>query len=369
MDGFYNKESVYECLAEAITRKATEIHVNIDDYIKFEVSGRITPYSKHKLDVHEVTNFCNTLYRSDTGASIVTSGTSLDHEFEFKYKANGVSSARLFRVNSAAATVGSIISPTVTIRVLADIPPPWEQYEYEAEIWDAWRPESGLVLVGGRTGSGKSTLLASGLRRVLEEIDDEKIVMLESPIEYNLKPYERESTIVVQRSIPKNTKSFKRGLEDSLRQHPSIIVVGESRDVDTIKTVLLACQTGHLVYTTTHVDSVADTIQRVLSEFPVSEQHKYLSALIYNTRMIINQRIVKSLDGGVVGLREFLVLTPEIRTRLEQVPLSELRKVMMKLVNVKGQSFYKHALGYYEKGLLSKEVIDRLQLENEAGMA
>ncbi|PSV01184.1 type IV pilus twitching motility protein PilT [Photobacterium kishitanii] len=370
MNGFYSRESVHYCLGEAIEKGATEIHVNEGDFVKFEIGGRIIKFSEHRLDTHEVANFCNTLYKSETGTSIVISGSEIDHEFEFKYlkKDEKVKKSRTFRVNSAAATVSSIVCPSITIRVLSETPPPWGKYGYEQEIWDAWRPESGLILIGGSTGSGKSTLLASGIRRILSEMNDEKIVTLESPIEYNLKPYEKENTIVVQRSVPKNTKTFKIGLESSLRQNPTIIVVGESRDAETIRTVLLACQTGHLVYTTTHVNSVAETIPRMLSEFPVNEHHTYLSALLYNTRMIINQKIVKSLDGGVVGLREFLVITPEIRDRLEFVPLLELKKIMRKLVNARGQSFYKHALRYYKEGLLDKKEIDRLRIENEREM-
>ena len=363
---FYKDDDVYRLLGLAVDNEASEIHVNELDFIKVEIHGRMTVFSDHAIDGYEAAKICNTLYKSDTGSSIVNSGIELDHEFEFKFMRTGESVRRTFRfrVNSACATVGSSSNPSITIRVLADGVPDWKDMGYEEELFHAMRPRNGLVVVSGATGSGKTTFLASFIRRLLQSRDNEKVVMLESPIEYNIKPYQTPTTVIVQRAVGRDTKAFSVGLRAALRQHPTVIVVGESRDAETIDTALGACQTGHLVLTTTHANSVPEIVSRMLDEFQSSDRNSKLSSIIYNLRVVINQELVLSEDGGRVALREYLVVTPEIRDILDKTPYLEIKRKMRELVNSNGRSYYAHALEYYKSGLLKKEFVDRLYDEN-----
>ncbi|MGR5365670.1 type IV pilus twitching motility protein PilT [Photobacterium damselae] len=363
---FYTSDDVTRLLQFAINAGASEIHVNEFDFVKVEIQGRFKVFSDHVLDEYEVSNICDVLYQGDTGTAIVNSGIELDHEYEIKIKKDGDSIRKSFRfrVNSACATSGSSFNPSITIRILNDGAPDWDEMGYEEELYQAMRPKNGLIVVSGATGSGKTTLLAAYIKRILQTRDNEKVVMIESPIEYNQKPYQTDTTIVVQRAVGRDTKTFSSGLRASLRQHPTIIVVGESRDAETIETSLNGCQTGHLVATTTHSNSAAEIIPRMLDEFPSSERQSKLSSLVYNLRVIINQELALSEDGGRVAIREYLIVTPEIRDILDATPYLDIKKTVRRLINEEGRSAYKHALEYYQKGLLKKEFLDRLYVDN-----
>lgn len=358
IDNFFGVDALRSLIEDAIDLGASDIHVNAEDFIRFEVHGRFICVSRHRLDINEVRSICNNLYKSDTGADMVMGGSKLDHNYEYRYARNGQMSNYNFRVNSVASTVLGRISPTITVRQLNEEPPIWGDMAYGESLWDIWRPDNGLVVVSGATGTGKSTLLASGLRRILEERNDEKIITLESPIEYVLHQYQTESTLVVQRSVPKNSTSFISGVEDALRQHPTIVVVGECRRKEEINAALLVSISGHLTYTTTHTNSVPETAFRLLNEFPVEEQKARLGDLVYSSRVYVNQRLLPSTDGKRVAIRELLEFDTDVAYRLERAKPDQLKSVTREMVNEYGQSFSEHAGFYLKQGLITKQQYD-----------
>ncbi|KDM89964.1 type IV pilus twitching motility protein PilT [Photobacterium galatheae] len=368
LSDFFSVSALHSLIEDAIDVGASDIHINSDNYIRFEVHGRYHAVSGHMLDSLEVVALVNNLYKSETGSDMVLAGESLNHEYEYRYKKPGSEKVKSynFRVNTSAATVFGRSSPTVTIRQLNEEPPVWGEMGYGENLWDIWRPENGLVVVSGATGTGKSTLLASGTRRILEERENEKIITLESPIEYVLHPYQKESTLVVQRSVPKNSKTFVQGVEEALRQHPSVVVIGEARKKEEIEAALLVCVTGHLTYTTTHTNSVPETGHRLLNEFPVEEQRSRLGDIIYSSRVFVNQRLLPSTDGKRVAIREILQFDRDVLHRLEQVDPINLKSEMRKLVGEYGQSFGEHASHFLSQGLLDKKQVDAILLSEKS---
>lgn len=355
VDNFFTNESLWILIEDAIKVGASDIHINGEDYIRFEVHGRFMCVSRHRLDAGEVAALCNNLYKSQTGSEMVLGGQRLDHNYEYRCMMDTGASNFNFRVNSAAATVLGRICPTITVRQLNEEPPIWDEMGYGDNLWNIWRPDNGLIVVSGATGSGKSTLLASGLRRILEERQNEKIITLESPIEYVLHKYQKESTMVVQRSVPKNSPTFLSGVEDALRQHPTIVVVGECRKKEEIDAALLVSISGHLTYTTTHTNSVPETAFRLLNEFPVEEQRARLGDLVYSSRVYVNQRLLPSTDGKRVAIRELLEFDTDVALRLERTDPEQLKAVTRQMVNEYGQSFSEHASFYLKKGLITKQ--------------
>ncbi len=360
---FFSIEALESIVEDAIDNNASDIHVNVDDYIRFEINGRYIIGSNQKLDSMEVVYIANNLYKSETGSELVLSGKSNDHEYEYRYKKEGADAylTYMFRVNSSAATVSGRLGISITIRLLNEEPPIWNHMGYGEALWDMWRPSEGLVVVSGPTGTGKSTLLASGLRRILEESSNEKIITLESPIEYILAPYQKEDTLVVQRSVPKNCHTFVQGVEDSLRQHPTIVVVGESRRKEEIDAALLVCQTGHLTYTTTHTNSVPETMFRMVSNYTPTEQQSKLADIVYSSRLFVNQRLLLSNDGKRVAIREVLNFDNDVRRQLEQTKPRDIKRIMRTLINEHGQSFSKHAESHFKNGLISEKTLKRIQ--------
>ncbi|MDS1820931.1 ATPase, T2SS/T4P/T4SS family [Vibrio parahaemolyticus] len=365
---FFSMESLHSLIEDAIDLGASDIHINGDNYIRFEVHGRFFRVSGHTLDALEVISLVNNLYKSDTGSDMVLAGENLNHEYEYRYKKKGSDLVKSynFRVNTTAATVFGRPCPTVTIRQLNEEPPIWGDMGYGESLWDIWRPDNGLVVVSGATGTGKSTLLASGSRRILEERSNEKIVTLESPIEYILHPYQSESTLVVQRSVPKNCRTFVEGVEEALRQHPTIVVVGEARKREEIEAALLVCVTGHLTYTTTHTNSVPETGHRLLNEFPIEEQRSRLGDIIYSSRLFVNQRLLPSTDGKRVAIREILPFDRDVLNHLEKVDPVNLKSEMRKMVGEYGQSFGEHASHFLRQGLLEQNQVDSILLSEKS---
>src|SRR5262249_186992 len=155
-----------------------------------------------------------------------------------------------------------------------------------------WAPRQGIVIITGPTGSGKTTLLAAGNRMLLERPQGcGKMLTYEAPIEYTYDGIKSPRSLVAQTEIPRHLPTFAHGIRNSLRRKPEIIVVGESRDRETINAAIEAAQTGHAVYTTTHTTGVAATIQRMLSTYEMNEREERAIALMETLRLIVTQAL------------------------------------------------------------------------------
>jgi len=187
------------------------------------------------------------------------------------------------------------------IRALSLDIPPVEQIGFANNVWeDIINRKSGLVLVTGITGAGKSTTIAS----IIERINQERacrVITLEDPIEYI---FEQRHSIISQREIGRDVKSFVDGLRAMLREDPDVIFVGEMRDPETIAMTLMAAETGHLVFSTLHTRDTTGTITRILDYFPEGRQSEVRNQLSLGLRCIISQKLIprKSGKGRVVAM-------------------------------------------------------------------
>ena len=196
----------------------------------------------------------------------------------------------------------------VTIRTL-------EQLPAAPSVVDLIRHQSGLVLVTGPTGCGKSTTLASMIDRIDQE-RSARIITIEDPIEYMFKG---RNCLISQREIGTHSHSFAAALRAALREDPDVLLVGEMRDLETIRLALTAAETGHLVLSTLHTNNVAQTVDRVIDVFP-AEQHEYVRQIFSNViRGIISQQLLVRKDGrGRVAAMETLIATPAVRNTLRE---------------------------------------------------
>ncbi|HDQ99479.1 MAG TPA: type IV pilus twitching motility protein PilT [candidate division WOR-3 bacterium] len=192
------------------------------------------------------------------------------------------------------------------IRTLDELPAP-------PSVAELTRCVSGLVLVTGPTGCGKSTTLASMVDRIDEE-RSARIITIEDPIEYIFKG---RNCLISQREIGTHSHSFAAALRATLREDPDVLLVGEMRDLETIRLALTAAETGHLVLSTLHTNNVAQTVDRVIDVFP-ADQHEYVRQIFANViRGIISQQLLPRKDGrGRVAAMETLIATPAVRNML-----------------------------------------------------
>jgi twitching motility protein PilT len=178
----------------------------------------------------------------------------------------------------------------------------------------------GLVLVTGPTGSGKSTTLAA----MLDYINSNKyqhILTVEDPIEF---VHESKKCLVNQREVHRDTLGFNEALRSALREDPDIILVGEMRDLETIRLALTAAETGHLVFGTLHTTSAAKTIDRIVDVFPAEEKSMVRSMLSESLQAVISQTLLKRIGGGRVAAHEIMIGTPAIRNLIREDKVAQM---------------------------------------------
>jgi len=231
------------------------------------------------------------------------------------------------------------------IRSLEELPAP-------SSVAELTRCHSGLVLVTGPTGCGKSTTLASMIDRIDQE-RSARIIAIEDPIEYI---FSGRNCLISQREIGTHSQSFAAALRACLREDPDVILVGEMRDLETIRLALTAAETGHLVLSTLHTNNAAETVDRVIDVFP-ADQHEYVRQIFSNViRGIISQTLLLRKDGrGRVSAMEVLVTTPAVRTLIRESKSHQMPS-LLQTGSEHGMQTFDQSLAYLvSRGLIAQE--------------
>ena len=184
--------------------------------------------------------------------------------------------------------------------------------------------KKGLILVTGATGHGKSTSLASMIK-ARADYKAEHFILLEDPIEFLL---DSEKSIIHQRNLERDVISFERGLKAALREDPDVLMVGEMRDLETISSALTAAETGHVVFSTLHTNSAAETIHRIIDVFPAERQVQIRSQLASTLSMVVCQRLLESTDGGRVLAYEILMSNYAVANHIRQNTIFQIPNAM-----------------------------------------
>jgi twitching motility protein PilT len=303
---------ITELLAFSAKQAASDLHISAGMPPLIRVDGDIrrinVPALNHK-DVHRMIYYImNDKQRRDYEEFL-----ALDFSFE-------VPGIARFRVNvfnqnrGAGAVFRTIPSEVLTMSQLGlgDI---FQKFSMMAR---------GLVLVTGPTGSGKSTTLAA----MLDYVNDRKyqhILTIEDPIEFI---HESKKCLVTQREVRRDTHSFSDALRSALREDPDIILVGEMRDLETIRLALTAAETGHMVFGTLHTSSAAKTIDRIVDVFPAAEKAMVRSMLSESLKGVISQTLLKKESGGRTAAHEIMTVTPAIRNLIREDKIAQMNGVI-----------------------------------------
>ena len=304
---------ITELLAFSVKNKASDLHLSSGLPPMIRVHGDVRrinlPAMEHK-DVHSM------VYDIMNDAQRKHYEETLECDFSFE-----IPNLARFRVNAFVQNRGAgAVFRTIPSKVLTleDLGCP----RIFKEISEYPR---GVVLVTGPTGSGKSTTLAAMINHINEN-DHAHILTVEDPIEF---VHESKKCLINQREVGPHTLSFANALRSALREDPDVILVGEMRDLETIRLALTAAETGHLVFGTLHTSSAAKTIDREVDVFPAAEKDMVRSMLSESLRAVISQTLLKTKDGmGRTAAHEIMIGTPAIRNLIRVNKVAQMYSVI-----------------------------------------
>ncbi|MEW5424592.1 type IV pilus twitching motility protein PilT [Amorphus sp. 3PC139-8] len=306
-------------LMSCVQSNASDITIQSGIQPRCEIYGRKYRASRRAWTTTDVNMVLAELYGDANAVAEINRGEVLDFSYELT-QADGI--RQRFRVNATGIFGREGAGVEITIRVLPTKTPTWESVSLTEDIADAVLANNGVIVICGATGHGKSTTMAAMTRRWLEWKERPvKIVDLQAPIEYTyrdvLADMEGSASIIGQSEIPRHVKTFAEGVRSALRRNPDIINVGECRDLPTIQATIEASLTGHLVYTTTHAGSVVEALRRLVMVFPGEQREGESFNLLTSLRFLMVQFLVERSDEpGRVPVREYLQITPELRSEL-----------------------------------------------------
>lgn len=338
-------------LEHAEKLSASDITIQTGEAIYAEVYGRLFKITNRRLSNTELGDLINSIYGPNATTQLL-SGKDIDTHYEFRPN-RGV--RYRYRVNATSCLVEGHDAIQITLRTIPTTPPKLETMDLPENILEAIAPQEGIVFITGATGSGKSTLLASIIRELIEkEESHRKVLTYESPIEFVYDEIETVSAVVSQSEIPRHLPDFADGVRNALRRKPRLIMVGECRDAETISAALEAALTGHPVYTTLHTSGVAETMRRLVTSFSGEERLGRTIDILETIRLCIWQKLVPTVDGKRVALREYLVFDEEARDILLEGDPNEVTSTTRKLVRQRGQLMTVDARNKFEQGLISE---------------
>ena len=330
---------IAQLLAFAVKNKASDLHLSAGVPPMIRVDGDVKrinmPALSHK-DVHSmIYDIMNDKQRKDYEEFLET-----DFSFEIPQLAR-------FRVNAFNQMRGS----GAVFRTIPSIIQTLDELQAPAIFKDVSMYPRGIVLVTGPTGSGKSTTLAA----MIDYINDNKpdhIITIEDPIEF---VHDSKRSLINQREVHKDTLGFSEALRSALREDPDVILVGEMRDLETIRLALTAAETGHLVFGTLHTSSAAKTIDRVVDVFPAAEKEMVRAMLSESLRAVISQALLKRIGGGRIAAHEIMIGTPAIRNLIREGKVAQMYSSIQTSQKSGMQTLDQCLQELLRKGIISRE--------------
>ncbi len=338
--------TVKELLTYAVEHKASDLHLSPDMPPIIRVDGDLMPVE-------------NTPVLSDTDIySMLNEALPKDQMERFKnvYEMDlslEISELARFRVNVFQQLSGvSAAFRTIPFKILS-----LDDLGMPTLFKDLCTIPNGLILMTGPTGHGKSTTLAA----VIDHINNTQnihINTIEDPIEF---VYQNKQCLIQQRELYQHTDSFGNALRAALREDTDVILVGEMRDLDTIRLALTAAETGHLVFATLHTNSAATTVNRIIDVFPAGEKDLVRSMLVSSLRAVISQILVKKKGGGRVAAQEIMMCNLAIRNLIREDKIPQIQSTIQTSQSTGMRTLAQHLCELSENGIIDEALVkDRL---------
>ena len=336
---------IAELLAYSVENKASDLHLSSGLPPMIRVDGDVrrlnVPPLENKQLVELLYSTMNDHQRRDYEAEL---------EVDFSYEVPGMARFRVncFHKDGGVAAVFRTIP--ITILTLDDLGAP-------PSFRDIINVPRGMVLVTGPTGSGKSTTLAAMIDHLNGSMPGH-ILTIEDPIEF---VHKSRKCLINQREVHRDTHGFNQALRSALREDPDIILVGELRDIETIRLALTAAETGHLVFGTLHTSSAPKTIDRIIDVFPAGEKSMVRSMLSESLRAVIAQTLLKRVSGGRTAAHEIMIANPAIRNLIREDKVAQMYSAIQT-----GNNAGMHTLDQNLEELVKRGIVTRQEAAKKA---
>jgi twitching motility protein PilT len=332
--------SLDDMLTQTVLASASDLHLVAGCPPSIRINGELGKLNDDILPREDMDALMRTILSDDQYQSLVT-----QRELDLAYSLQDISR---FRANMCFERDHL----SATFRAIPSRPPKLEEMELPKIVRELTEKPRGLVLVTGPTGCGKSTTLAA----MIDYINRNKklrIVTIEDPIEFI---HQSDQSVISQREVGRDTKSESNALRSALRQDPDVILVGEMRDLETIKLAMTAAETGHLVFGTLHVSSASECINRIIDVFPVDQQEQVRVQLGGTFEAVLTQCLIPRLSGvGRICAMEVLIGTSAVRNLIRENKPSQMMTAMQTGTQVGMQSLEKHLAELVAAGTISRD--------------
>lgn len=331
-----------EVLKKAVDNNASDIFIVAGGYLSYKVNGEIKPIDDtERMMPADTARFIDTIYEYAKRSKdrFMKNG---DDDFSF-----AIEQVARFRVN----TYFQRGSQAAVIRVVAFSIPDYRAMGIPEGIIELSRLLHGMIIISGTAGSGKSTTQAC----IIDAINSQReahIVTLEDPIEYL---HKNKKSLVSQREIAIDTENYLTGLRACLRQAPDVILLGEMRDAETIRTAMTAAETGHLVIATLHTKGAVNTIDRIVDSFPADQQEQIKIQLSLVLNCIVSQQLLPKKGGGMVPAVEVMQMVPAISNMIRDSKNYQIDNVIQTSGNLGMISMDQSIINLCQKGEISEE--------------
>ncbi len=337
-------------LKEVMKLGASDLHITVAISPTVRINGDLMEMDYPKLRPEDTERLCNQIL-TDHHREIFDKNGEVDLSYTF-------AGLGRFRVN----VYRQRNSMAMALRAIPTEIPTLEQLNLPDVFHKLASKRRGIILVTGPTGSGKSTSLAAMINYI-NHTRKEHIMTLEDPIEYL---HRHEMSIINQREIGPDSRSFGSSLRAALRQDPDVILVGEMRDLETISTALTAAETGHLVLATLHTVGAAKTIDRIIDVFPPNQHQQIRIQLAGVIEGVISQQLIQTTNGkGRVPALEIMVSTPAIRNLIREGKTHQIQSSIQTGVSLGMESMDKSLVNLYNKGIISKDNVLKYCIDPE----
>lgn len=334
---------VLDLFKAAVEREASDVFLVPGMPFSYKIGGRIMYQGEEKIYPEEMDRIITQIYEIAGNRDMTKVLTRGDDDFSFAVSGLSRFRASVMRQRGSLAAI---------IRIVRFELPDFRSLNIPRRVIDIANMTKGLVLVTGPAGSGKSTTLAC----IINEINQTRnahVITLEDPIEYL---HRHNRSVVTQREVGTDTESYMSGLRAALRQAPDVILLGEMRDFETIRTAMTAAETGHLVISTLHTIGAANTIDRIIDSFPPNQQEQIRVQLSMVLQAVVSQQLIPVKDGtGEVPALEIMFLNNAIRNMIRESKIHQIDGVISTSAEEGMVTMDNSLLSLYRQGKIARE--------------